>query len=106
MRDVLDHALEWHEAGDPVALATVVETWGSAPCPVGSMMAVSRSGRIEGSVSGGCVEAAVLQAALETTQPGGAPRLLSFSVSDGNAWSVGLACGGEIRVFVEALHSE
>ena len=104
MRDVLDHALEWHEAGDPVALATVIETWGSAPCPVGSRMAVSRAGRIEGSVSGGCVETAVVQAAQETIA-GGAPRLLSFSVSDGNAWSVGLPCGGTIRVFVEALRA-
>jgi len=102
MRAVLDHALSWHEAGDAVALATVTETWGSAPCPVGSMMAVSRSGRIEGSVSGGCVETAVMQAALEAIDSR-KPQLLSFAVSDGNAWSVGLACGGTIRVFVEAL---
>ena len=102
MRDVLDHALDWHEAGDEVALATVTETWGSAPCPVGSMMAVSRSGRIEGSVSGGCVESAVVQAALEAIETG-RPRLLSFAVTDGNAWAVGLPCGGQIGVFVEAL---
>lgn len=102
MRDSIEHALAWHEAGDAVALATVTETWGSAPCPVGSMMAVSRSGRIEGSVSGGCVETAVMQAAFETLE-GQPPRLLSFTVSDGSAWSVGLACGGTIRVFVEAL---
>jgi xanthine dehydrogenase accessory factor len=102
MRDAIEHALDWHEAGDAVALATVTETWGSAPCPVGSIMAVSRSGRVEGSVSGGCVETAVMQAAFETIE-GGPPRLLSFAVSDGNAWSVGLACGGTIRVFVEAL---
>ncbi len=103
MRDVLEAARDWHQAGEAVGLATVVETWGSAPCPVGSQMAVSGSGRIEGSVSGGCVEAAVMQAAMETTA-GAPPRLLSFSVSDGNAWSVGLPCGGTIRVFVEALH--
>ncbi len=102
MRDALEHALSWHDAGDAVALATVTETWGSAPCPVGSAMALSRSGRIEGSVSGGCVEAAVMQAAFEAIE-GAPPRLLSFSVSDGSAWSVGLPCGGTIRVFVEAL---
>ncbi len=103
--DVLAHALAWHEAGDAVALATVTETWGSAPCPVGSMMAVSRGGRVEGSVSGGCVEAAVMQAAQEAIGSG-LPRLLSFSVSDGSAWSVGLACGGSIAVLVEALRPE
>ena len=91
-----------HEAGDAVALATVTETWGSAPCPVGSMMAVSRSGRIEGSVSGGCVESAVVQAAFEALESG-RPKLLSFAVSDDNAWAVGLACGGKIGVFVEAV---
>ncbi len=105
VRDVLAHALSWHEAGDAVALATVTETWGSAPCPVGSMMAVSGSGRVEGSVSGGCVEAAVMQAAQEAIG-NGLPRLLSFAVSDGSAWSVGLACGGSIAVLVEALRPE
>ncbi len=104
-RDVLAHALSWHDAGDAVALATVTQTWGSAPCPVGSMMAVSRGGRIEGSVSGGCVEAAVMQAAQEAIGDG-LPRLLAFSVSDGSAWSVGLACGGSIAVLVEALRPE
>ncbi len=102
MRDPLEHALAWHQAGEAVALATVTETWGSAPCPVGSVMAVSHSGRIEGSVSGGCVETAVMQAAFEAID-GHPSQLLSFTVSDGNAWSVGLACGGTIRVFVEAL---
>ena len=102
MRDALDHALSWHQAGEPVALATVTETWGSAPCPVGSMMAVSRSGRIEGSVSGGCVESAVVQAALDAIDTG-QPALLSFKVSDDNAWAVGLPCGGSIGVFVEPL---
>lgn len=100
--DALAYAMRWHAGGDAVALATVTETWGSAPCPVGSMMAVSGSGRIEGSVSGGCVEAAVVQAAQDAIADG-APRRLSFAVSDGSAWSVGLACGGTIKVFVEAL---
>ena len=103
MNDTLRHAQAWQQAGDAVALATVVETWGSAPCPVGSVMAVSRSGRLEGSVSGGCVEAAVRGAALDVMDAR-TPRLLSFSVSDDNAWSVGLPCGGTIRVYVEALH--
>ena len=102
MRDALDHAQAWQDAGAAVAIATVTEPWGSAPCPVGSMMAVSRSGRIEGSVSGGCVESAVVQAALDAIE-NGQPRLLSFAVSDDNAWAVGLPCGGRIAVFVEAL---
>ncbi len=105
MRDLLKQALQWHDSGDRVALATVVETWGSAPCPVGSMMAVSRSGRIEGSVSGGCVESAVVQAALETIE-GAPPQLLRFGVSDASAFAVGLPCGGTIRVFIEPLHPE
>ena len=104
MRDPLEHALSWHEAGDAVALATVTETWGSAPCPIGSVMAVSRSGRIEGSVSGGCVESAVVQAALEAIATG-QPQSLSFAVTDDNAWAVGLPCGGQIGVFVEAVRT-
>jgi xanthine/CO dehydrogenase XdhC/CoxF family maturation factor len=102
MNDALWHAQVWQQAGDAVALATVVDTWGSAPCPVGSVMAISASGRLEGSVSGGCVEAAVREAALEVMEAQG-PRVLDFSVSDDNAWSVGLPCGGRIRVLVEAL---
>jgi len=102
MLDALQHAQAWRQEGDAVALATVVETWGSAPCPVGSTMAISRAGRIEGSVSGGCVEAAVRDAAMEVLAER-APRLLRFSVSDENAWSVGLPCGGTIRVYVETV---
>ena len=100
--DPLALAARWRAGGETVALATVVETWGSAPCPAGSVMAIGTGGRIAGSVSGGCVEAAVIEAALETMQDG-TPQLLSYGVSDGSAWSVGLACGGTIRVFVQPV---
>ena len=100
--DPLTLAANWHTEGEEVALATVTETWGSSPRPAGSRMAITRSGRIAGSVSGGCVESSVVEAALETLVDR-QPRLLSFGVSDSSAWSVGLACGGTIRVFVEIL---
>ncbi len=100
--DVLTVAASWRDAGEAVALATLTETWGSSPRPPGSRMAVSGSGLIAGSVSGGCVEASVVEAALETPADG-RPRLLSFSLSDGDVWSIGLPCGGTVRVFVEAL---
>lgn len=102
MNDPLQIALEWHRAGQGVALATVVETWGSAPRPAGSVMACNEAGEFAGSVSGGCVEVAVIEAAREVIA-GGGTRLLEFGVSDEQAWSVGLACGGRIRVFVEPL---
>jgi len=95
-------ALEWHRAGRGAALATVVETWGSAPRPVGSQLAVSGAGEIMGSVSGGCVEGAVVVEAVEALEDG-LPRLLTFGVSDDEAFAVGLACGGTIRVLVEPL---
>ncbi|WP_419728647.1 XdhC family protein [Lichenicola sp.] len=100
--DPLILAGRWHAEGERVALATVTETWGSSPRPAGSRMAITGSGRIAGSVSGGCVESSVVEAALETIADR-QPRLLSFGVSDSSAWSVGLACGGTIRVFVEML---
>lgn len=95
-------ALEWHRAGKPVALATVVETWGSAPRPVGSQLAISGEAEMTGSVSGGCVEGAVIAEALEALEDG-VPRILSFGVSDEDAFAVGLACGGTIRVLVEPV---
>lgn len=95
-------ALEWHRAGRGAALATVVETWGSAPRRVGAQMVVSGDGQIEGSVSGGCVEGAVMVEALEALEDGKG-RLLEFGVSDGDAFAVGLACGGTIRVLVEPV---
>jgi len=92
-------ALAWHQAGKGAALATVVETWGSAPRQVGSQLAISGEGEIMGSVSGGCVEGAVVTEALEALADG-RPRLLTFGVSDETAFAVGLACGGTIRVLV------
>ncbi len=93
---------DWHREGRGAALATVVETWGSAPRPVGSQLAISGAGEIQGSVSGGCVEGAVVVEAQEALQDG-QPRILTYGVSDDEAFAVGLACGGTIRVMVEPL---
>lgn len=100
--NIPETALAWHRDGKGAALATVVETWGSAPRRVGSQLAVSGKGEIQGSVSGGCVEGAVVVEALEAMEDG-KPRLLEFGVSDGDAFAVGLACGGTIRVLVEPI---
>jgi len=97
-------ALDWHCAGKSVALATVVETWGSAPRRVGSQLVISGEAEIEGSVSGGCVEGAVVAEALDAIEEG-KPVLLEYGVSDGDAFAVGLACGGTIRVLVEPVGS-
>ena len=102
MEDVLGVAAAWRAAGEQVAVATVTETWGSSPRPAGSQMAVTASGRMAGSVSGGCIEGAVAEAA-QTTIRSGAPQLLDFGVTNERAWEVGLACGGKVKVFVEAL---
>ena len=95
-------ALEWHQNGEQVAIATVVETWGSAPRPVGSQLVIDGTGRMEGSVSGGCVEGTVIMEALEAME-GGKARLLDYGVSDDDAFAVGLACGGRIRILVEPV---
>lgn len=100
--DVLAIAEAWRRAGKPVALATVIETWGSAPRPVGSHLVIDGDGLFEGSVSGGCVEGAVVGEALETIADG-RPRLLEFGVADETAWTVGLSCGGTIRIYVEPI---
>lgn len=100
--DILGLATTWAAGGERVAIATVVETWGSSPRPAGSQMAVSEAGRIAGSVSGGCIEGAVADAA-KAVMESGAPQLLSFGVSNERAWEVGLACGGKVSVFVERL---
>ncbi len=97
-----EKALEWIEAGRAVALATVIETWGSAPRRVGAQMVVSGNGEMEGSVSGGCVEGAVVVEALESLEDG-VTKVLEYGVSDGDAFAVGLACGGTIRVLVEPV---
>ena len=101
-RDVLGLAEAWLRAGRKVALATVVETWGSAPRPTGSHLVIDGDGNFEGSVSGGCVEGAVVSEALDVIADG-KPRLLAFGVADETAWRVGLSCGGRIRVFVEPV---
>jgi xanthine dehydrogenase accessory factor len=95
-------ALRWLEAGKPVALATVVETWGSAPRPKGAQLAITAEAEMAGSVSGGCVEGAVVAEALDALE-NGQPRLLDYGVSDAEAFAVGLACGGRIRVLVEPV---
>ncbi|KPQ07340.1 MAG: xanthine dehydrogenase accessory factor [Rhodobacteraceae bacterium HLUCCA12] len=95
-------ALDWHRTGRRSALATVIETWGSAPRQAGSQLAISGEGEIMGSVSGGCVEGAVVVEALEALDEG-SPRILTFGVTDETAFSVGLACGGTIRVLVEPV---
>jgi xanthine/CO dehydrogenase XdhC/CoxF family maturation factor len=100
--DVLAIAEAWKADGRKVALATVIETWGSAPRPVGSHLVIDAEGNFEGSVSGGCVEGAVVSEAVEVIDDG-RPRVLSFGVADETAWRVGLSCGGRIRVFVEPL---
>jgi xanthine dehydrogenase accessory factor len=102
MSDVLDSAAEWLNAGHKVALGTVVKTWGSAPRQAGSQIAVRDDGAFVGSVSGGCVEGAVIESAQETMRDGKVRRL-EFGVSDEQAWAVGLACGGRIEIFVEPV---
>lgn len=95
----------WLEAGQPVAIATVVETWGSAPVRAGGIMAIAGEEEFQGSVSGGCVEADVIAAALDTIETGN-PELLSFGISDEMAWRAGLACGGQIKVHVVRLQPD
>ena len=102
MRDVLPDIEKWRSHGEKVALATVVRMAGSAPRRPGAKLAVSESGEIAGSVSGGCVENAVVETALEVLHSG-RPQLVKYGVSDEDAWEVGLACGGTIEVFVEPL---
>lgn len=97
-------ALEWHRAGYGAVLATVVQTWGSAPRRTGSMLVISGDGRMQGSVSGGCVEGAVVLEAQDALQDG-KHRLLEYGVSDEDAFAVGLACGGTIKILVEPIGS-
>ncbi len=100
--DVLAAAEQWRRDGLGVAIATVVETWGSAPRPVGSHLAIDEEGRFLGSVSGGCVEGAVVEEALDVIGSGAA-KMLEFGVADETAWRVGLSCGGRIKVYVERV---
>jgi xanthine/CO dehydrogenase XdhC/CoxF family maturation factor len=100
--DILKAAADWRTAGRGVALATVIDTWGSAPRPVGSNLVIDEQGNFLGSVSGGCVEGAVVTEALDIIESG-APKILEFGVADETAWQVGLSCGGTIRVYVEKV---
>ena len=102
MREVLDELGEWTKAGEEIALATVVETWGSSPRPLGSKMVVTRSGKMAGSVSNGCIEGAVFEEAQKVLKAGKA-KVAAFGVADDVAFEVGLACGGHIEVFVQPL---
>ena len=100
--DILAEAQAWKSAGRGVAIATVIETWGSAPRPVGSHLVIDDNGHFLGSVSGGCVEGEVVSQALDVIGDG-APRTLEFGVADETAWRVGLSCGGRIKVYVERV---
>ncbi|HEY7763444.1 MAG TPA: XdhC family protein [Aestuariivirgaceae bacterium] len=100
--DLLEQAALWLDQGRRLAVATVIETWGSAPQPVGSQLVIDEDGSFAGSVSGGCVEGAVVSEAQDVIRSG-TPKTLSFGVADETAWRVGLACGGRIRVLVEPL---
>lgn len=100
--DILSAAEHWRDAGRKVAIATVIETWGSSPRPVGSQLVVDGDGAFLGSVSGGCIEGAVVSEATEVIASG-EPRLLSFGVTNVQAWEAGLACGGKIRLYVEPV---
>jgi xanthine/CO dehydrogenase XdhC/CoxF family maturation factor len=102
---LLAKANAWVGEARKVALATVIETWGSAPQPVGSQLVIDGEGNFEGSVSGGCVEGAVVTEALDAIATG-KPKVLAFGVADETAWEVGLACGGKIRVYVEPVTGE
>lgn len=102
IQDPLQTAESWKREGRDVALATVMESWGSAPRPAGSHLVIDADGNFEGSVSGGCVEGAVITEAIDVIQSGNA-KMLDFGVADETAWRVGLSCGGRIRVYVERV---
>src|SRR2546430_15730541 len=104
MREILDELRAWNESNEQIALATVVETWGSSPRPLGSRMAVTRSGKMAGSVSNGCIEGAVFEEAQKVLKSG-EPKIAAFGVADDVAFDVGLACGGVLQWFVRRLEA-
>ena len=101
---ILEEAISWIESGQKVALATVVQTWGSSPFQIGSKMIINEKGNFLGSVSGGCVETSVITECLELIKNKNSFKKIDFKVSDENAWNVGLACGGEMTVFIEQIN--
>ncbi len=105
MKEILEDVERWREEGKKVAIATVVATRRSAPRPIGAKLAISETGELCGSVSGGCVESDVYENAREVMETG-QPKLLSYGIADEEAWEVGLPCGGEIDVFVEVLDND
>jgi len=100
---ILENANSWIETKKKVVLATVIKTWGSSPCPIGSKMIVSEKGDFLGSVSGGCVEASIINECLELIKNNNSFKKIHFTVQDESAWSVGLACGGELTVYIEQI---
>jgi xanthine/CO dehydrogenase XdhC/CoxF family maturation factor len=102
LKEILPTLEKWRARGDAIAIATVIETWGSSPRAPGSKMAINQQGEMVGSVSGGCVEGAVVEEARQVLKTG-QPKLLHFGVADETAWEVGLACGGTIEIFVDRL---
>src|SRR6266545_5557311 len=105
MRDILSDLDSWRSDNQSIALATVIQTWGSSPRRAGAKMAITPDGKITGSVSGGCVEGAVFDEGVEVLKSN-RPKLLHFGVADETAWEVGLACGGSIDIFVQPLDAE
>lgn len=105
MREIIEHIETWKQQDEEIALATVVSAAGSTPRPVGAKMIISASGKMQGSVSGGCVEGAVIEHAMEVLDSR-QPQLVEFGISDEMAWDVGLSCGGQIEVFIEPLARE
>tara|TARA_B100001123_G_C15022405_1_gene912008 strand:- start:326 stop:655 length:330 start_codon:yes stop_codon:yes gene_type:complete len=101
---ILDEADDWIKAERNVILATVIQTWGSSPRPIGSRMIINDKGDFSGSVSGGCVETAVVRECLNLFKEKKPFKKVEFKVSDENAWEVGLACGGEIAIFLEQIN--
>ena len=101
---ILEEAHDWVKANQKVVLATVIQTWGSSPRQVGSRMIVNEKGDFSGSVSGGCVESSVISESIELIKKNSKFKKLEFEVSNENAWEVGLACGGEIKIFIEQIN--
>ena len=101
---ILEEAISWIESGQQVALATVVQTWGSSPFQIGSKMIINEKGKFLGSVSGGCVETSGITECLELIKNKNSFKKIDFKVCDENAWDVGLACGGEMTVFIEQIN--